>query len=161
VGFVPWFSCAAIVACLPSGSSCAMATPMVMPTNTDEIEDLRQLLAAHRQTLAILLKQVAKHGEAHAQPAQISGIAEARAEIGRLKQALRAEGVEVADAPNDQAPADWVASTQLAEEAQIINADVVGIVNARGADMSGAQGVQITGVQIGSMSKSRKAGRKK
>ena len=51
---------------------------LVIPMNTDEIEDLRQLLAAHRQTLAILLKQVAKQGEAHAQPAQIGGIAEAR-----------------------------------------------------------------------------------
>jgi hypothetical protein len=129
--------------------------------NTDEIEDLRQLLAAHRQTLAILLKQVAKQGEAHAQPAQINGIEEARAEIGRLKQALRTEGMEVADAPNDQAPSDWAASEQPAEEAQIINADIVGIVNARGAGISGARGVRITGVQVGSMSKKRKAGRKK
>jgi hypothetical protein len=129
--------------------------------NTDEIEDLRQLLAAHRQTLAILLKQVAKQGEAHAQPAQISGIAEARAQIGRLKQALRAEGLEVADAPNDEAPADWAASKQPPEGAQIINADIVGVVNASGADISGARGVRITGVQVGSRSKTRKAGGKK
>ncbi len=133
----------------------------VIAMNTDEIEDLRQLLAAHQQTLAILLRQVAKQGEAHAQPAQINGIAEARAEIARLKQALRDEQVEVADAPNDEAPADWAAVTQPSKGDQIINADVVGIVNARGADMSGARGVQITGVQIESMFKQRKAGRKK
>lgn len=129
--------------------------------NADETAGLRQLLAAHRQTLAILLKQLAKQGEAYAQPAQISGIGEARAEIERLKQTLRAEGVEVADALNDDTPADWEASKQPVEESQIINADVVGIVNARGADMAGAQGVRITGVQVGSMSKKRKAGRKK
>jgi hypothetical protein len=76
--------------------------------NADDIEDLWQLLAAHRQILAILLKQVAKHGEAYAQPAQISGIAEARAEIVRLKRALRAEGVAVADAPSDEEPASQV-----------------------------------------------------
>ena len=134
----------------------------MIPMTADEIEDLRQLLAAHRQTLAILLKQVAKQGEAHAQPAQISGIAEARAVIARLKQALRTEGVEVADAPNDYAlPPSAPTSTPPLEGSQIINADIVGIVNARGADISGARGVRITGVQVGSMSKTRKAGGKK
>jgi len=157
---LPWLRCAAIVACL-AGSSSAIAAPTVIPMTTDEIEDLRQLLAAHRQRLAILLKQLAKQGEAHAQPAQISGIAEARAEIGRLKQALRAEGVAVADVSNDEAPVDWAATKQPPEGSQMINADIVGIVNARGADMSGARGVRITGVQVGSMSKKRKAGRKK
>jgi hypothetical protein len=127
--------------------------------NADEIEDLCQLLAAHRQTLAILLKQVGMQGEAHAQPAQISGIAEARAAIARLKQALRDADEEVADAPNDQAQADAATSTPSVEGSQIINADIVGVVNASGADMSGAQGVNITAVQIGSMK--RKTGRRK
>lgn len=130
--------------------------------NANEIEDLRQLLAAQRHTLAILLKQVAKQGEAHAQPAQISGIAEARSEIARLKQTLRAEGVVVEDAQNDDAPPPSAATSTLSPEgAQIINADIVGVVNARGADMSGARGVRITGVQVGRISKKRKAGRKK
>jgi hypothetical protein len=129
--------------------------------NTDEIDDLQQLLAANRQRLMILLKQVAKQGEAHAQPGQISGIVEARAEIARLKQVLRTEGVEAADAPNDSAPEDLPVSKQPPKDAQIINADVVGIVNASGADMSGAQGVRITGVQVGSMTKKRKAGRRR
>jgi hypothetical protein len=128
--------------------------------NTDEIEELQLLLAAHRQTLTILLKQVARQGEAYAQPGQINGIAEARAEIARLKQTLRDEGVEVADAPNDKAPADLAASTQAPKADQIINADVVGIVNASGADMSRSKGVRITGVQVGRMTKKRKAGRK-
>jgi hypothetical protein len=128
--------------------------------NTDEIEDLRELLAAHRQTLATLLKQVAKQGEAHAPPAQISGIADARAAIVRLKQALRAEGVAVADAPNDDASVDPVASTQPSG-AQIINAEIAGVVDASGADFSGARGVQITGVQVDGRPKPRKPGRKK
>ena len=80
-----------------------------------------------------------------------------RAEIARLKQALRTEGVEVADAPSDQVPADPADSKQPPEASQIINADVVGVVNASGADMSGAQGVRITGVQIGSMSSNKRA----
>lgn len=78
--------------------------------NADELDDLRQLLATHRQTLAILLRQVAKHGEANAPPAQIGGIAEARMRIAELKQALRAQGEAVEDRLGDVAapllPAD-------------------------------------------------------
>ena len=71
-----------------------------MPTQ-DEIEQLRERLAAHRRTLATLLGQVARHTEAYAPPAQLGGIAEARAEIAKIKAALRAEGVAVEDHPDD------------------------------------------------------------
>src|SRR5688500_12308083 len=63
------------------------------------------LLAAHRRTLAHLLQQAAQYGgEVFAPPQTANGIAEARANIARIKAALRAGGVEVEDESNDQAP---------------------------------------------------------
>jgi hypothetical protein len=83
--------------------------------NADELDDLRRLLATYRKTLAILLRQVAQHGEANAPPAQIGGVAEARTRIAELKQALRAQGEAVDDLLADVAapllPADSSAGT--------------------------------------------------
>jgi len=42
---------------------------------------------------------------AYAPPGLAHGIAEARANIARVKGILRASGVEVADHPDDEAPA--------------------------------------------------------
>jgi hypothetical protein len=77
--------------------------------DADDITSLQKQLAAHRATLVVLLRQVATHTEAYAPPAQISGIAEARREIARLKAALRAAGVVVEDQADDEAAPDEVA----------------------------------------------------
>ena len=64
------------------------------------------LLAQYRDTLTHLLAQAAQYGgELFAPPATANGIAQARAEIGRMKAALRAGGVVVEDELNDEAPA--------------------------------------------------------
>src|SRR5262245_53837856 len=81
-------------------------------TDADDITSLQELLATHRQRLAILLRQVAIHGSAYAPPAQISDIAEARAEIARLKAALRAAGVVVDDQLGDEATLEEAARAQ-------------------------------------------------
>lgn len=72
----------------------------------DEILQQEQLLSAHRNTLAHLLRQKALHGSAHAPPSVLTGIDEARAEIARIKGVLRGWGIDADDAPDDsEAPA--------------------------------------------------------
>jgi hypothetical protein len=71
--------------------------------NEQEIENQRALLAAHRRTLSIHLNQLAlRGGEGYTPPEVINGIAEARANIRRIKQTLRGWGIKVADDPNDE-----------------------------------------------------------
>jgi hypothetical protein len=63
-----------------------------------------ELLGTYRRTLAHLLRQAAQFGgEVFAPPQTANGIAEARAEIRRIKEALRESGVAVEDEPNDNA----------------------------------------------------------
>jgi hypothetical protein len=63
------------------------------------------LLAVHRRTLAHLLRQTAQYGGAvFAPPQTANGIAEARAEIRRIKTILRGSEVIVEDEPNDEGP---------------------------------------------------------
>lgn len=63
------------------------------------------LLAAHRRTLAHLLQQAAQYGgEVFAPPQTANGIAEARADIQRIKAILREDGVTVEDEPGDIGP---------------------------------------------------------
>jgi hypothetical protein len=63
------------------------------------------LLATHRRTLAHLVAQAAQYGgEVFAPPQTANGIAEARAEIQRMKVALREGGGVVQDEPNDERP---------------------------------------------------------
>lgn len=69
--------------------------------NADEIKQLQQQLAAHRQTLGLLLEQVARLGTAYASPGQLNSIKDAREQIADLKQALRSQGVLVSDQFND------------------------------------------------------------
>lgn len=58
----------------------------------------QELLDTHRQTLVHLLKNAAAYGgETFAPPQVAAGIAQARAEIARLKPALRAAGAPVDD----------------------------------------------------------------
>ena len=67
----------------------------------DAIEQQRELLAIHRQSLAFHLKQLAKLGEAFAPPGLFHSISEARAHIRALKGNLRQSGVDVEDLPLD------------------------------------------------------------
>lgn len=76
-----------------------------MSPDPDAIAHQQQLLATHRRTLAHLLQQAAQYGgEVLAPPQTANGLAEARAAIDRVKQELRAQGVEVADDALDTAP---------------------------------------------------------
>src|SRR6266511_4381853 len=76
-----------------------------MSLDPDTITQQLALLAAHRRTLAHLLQQAAQFGgEVFAPPQTANGIAEARANIARIKAGLREGGVQVEDEPNDEAP---------------------------------------------------------
>ena len=69
----------------------------------DTIAQQLALIAAHRRALAQLLKQAAQHGgEVFAPPPTANQIAESRAEIRRIKAALRENGVALDDEPNDE-----------------------------------------------------------
>jgi hypothetical protein len=83
-------------------------TPGAQPTSDvspEEIDDQRELLDAHRRTLAVYLKQQARLGSAYAPPGVANGIREARAAIRRVKATLSGWGAAIADHPDDEAPA--------------------------------------------------------
>jgi hypothetical protein len=67
----------------------------------EEIAEQQQLLAAHRRTLAIYLKQQAMIGRAHSPPALINGIEDARSTIRRIKRILTDADVAVPNDPDD------------------------------------------------------------
>lgn len=73
-----------------------------MPTQ-QEIQGQHELLAAHRQTLAVYLKQRALHSEAYVPPAVEHGIRESRQQIRTIKARLHQWGISVADHPDDEA----------------------------------------------------------
>src|SRR5690349_13629837 len=91
-------------------------------SDQETIEQQRELLSIHRQSLAFHLKQLAKLGEAFAPPGLFHSISEARAHIRTLKTSLRQYGVDVEDLPLDEdasqsaplAPALIQASSQSA-----------------------------------------------
>ena len=74
-----------------------------MPTQ-QAIDSLRDLLARHRATLDHYLNQQAQLGKNYTPPGVANGITEARAEIQRIKEALRNWNVPVEDYPNEEAP---------------------------------------------------------
>jgi uncharacterized protein YjbI with pentapeptide repeats len=78
-----------------------VATPSV--SGQEDIARQQKLLATHRRTLAHYIDQLAIVGAAHARPEITHGIAEARANIARVKDILRTSGVAVADHPDDTA----------------------------------------------------------
>jgi uncharacterized protein YjeT (DUF2065 family) len=90
------------------------------------IHDLSSLLATERSRLAILLRQVAMHGWANALPAQISGIAEARSEIARLKAELHQLGEMVVDELLDQETDEERAQAATSGRGSIHIGDTVG-----------------------------------
>lgn len=71
-----------------------------MPLQED-IDTQQFLLQQHRATLAHYLGQRARLGEAYEPPGVGSGIAEARAEVQRIKSVLRGWDVTVKDLPDD------------------------------------------------------------
>ena len=110
-------------------------------------EELLLQLEAHRRRLAILETQVAMHGTAYAPPAQISGIDEARSAIAQILAVLRQRGFS-----QDQTPeihTTQATPTVPTSAAQIGQAEIGGVVSLPGANFSGAQHIQIIGVQIG------------
>jgi hypothetical protein len=70
----------------------------------EAIDQQRDLLAAHRRTLAQYLKQQALAGEANVPPAVWNGIVDARENIRRIKRGLRDWGAPVANHPDDESP---------------------------------------------------------
>lgn len=77
------------------------AAPPPAGGKANAIAAQRQLLDAHRATLAHSLHQLAITGSAHARPEIPHGITEARAGIARAKHALAALGAPAADHPDD------------------------------------------------------------
>jgi hypothetical protein len=67
----------------------------------EEITQQQELLAAYRRTLAVYLRQQAEIGHAYSPPGLISGIGDSREHIRRIKENLRASGVQVSDGPSD------------------------------------------------------------
>lgn len=68
----------------------------------EEIEEQKALLAAHRETLTIYLRRLARLGGiAQAPPEVIRGIEEAQKNISRIKSILRSWNISIEDHPND------------------------------------------------------------
>jgi hypothetical protein len=85
----------------------------------DTVNQQLALLATHRRTLAHLLAQAAQYGgEVFAPPATANGIAQARAEIQRIKAALRAGGVVVEDELNELLPVAGAGPARLTPHQQ-------------------------------------------
>ncbi len=81
-----------------------------MPTQ-EELQAQQELLAAHRRTLAVYLKQRALHGEAFVPPAVEHGMRESRQQIRAIKARLRTWGEPVADHPDDEETSDTTPGT--------------------------------------------------
>lgn len=69
--------------------------------SNEEIEQQLALLTMYRRTLSLYLQQRAKLGSAFMPPGVAHGIAEARADIARVKGILRGWGVTVDNHPDD------------------------------------------------------------
>jgi eukaryotic-like serine/threonine-protein kinase len=84
----------------------------------ETINGQRELLAAHRRTLAVYLRQQAELGVL-APPGVVNGIAETQSTIRRIKEQLRADGVPVEDEPNDEVqPATVAPPSRLSPQEQ-------------------------------------------
>ena len=89
-----------------------------MALDQETINAQLDLLAAHRRTLAVYLRQHAELGVL-VPPGVVNGIAEAQSAIRRIKELLRAEGVPVEDEPNDEVqPTSVAAPSRLALQEQ-------------------------------------------
>lgn len=89
-----------------------------MALDEETINAQLDLLATHRRTLAVYLRQQAELGVL-APPGVINGIAEAQSAIRDIKEQLRAADAPVGDEPNDNArPAASAAPTRLSPQEQ-------------------------------------------
>lgn len=94
-------------------------------SNASEIDLLAGLLTTHRKALAIRLEQLATHSPAYTPPAIFHDIDNARAEIDRLKTALRAAGAIVEDQPTDIETDEEQAAHQRPPMPRLIIGDIV------------------------------------
>src|SRR6476646_1030681 len=84
-----------------------------MALDQETINAQLALLAVHRRTLAVYLRQQAELGVL-APPGVVNGITEAQSVIRNIKEQLRANKVQVEDEPNDDIqPAAAVAPSRL------------------------------------------------
>jgi tetratricopeptide (TPR) repeat protein len=74
-----------------------------MALDQETINAQLELLAVHRRTLVVYLRQQAQLGVL-APPGVFNGIAETQSAIRRIKEQLRADGVPVEDHPDDERP---------------------------------------------------------
>ncbi|MBS1964519.1 MAG: hypothetical protein JST60_01675 [Chloroflexi bacterium SZAS-1] len=102
-------------------------------------------LAAHQARLAVIRIRLAEYG-IDAPKSLLIDRDEACAAIARLTAELRARGVPVDDTPGVDAAAPAAAP---ATAPQIGQAEIASIISLPGANFAGAQGIQITGVQLG------------
>jgi hypothetical protein len=89
-----------------------------MSFDQEAINAQLDLLAAHRRTLGVYLRQQAQLGVL-APPGVVNGIAETQSTIRRIKEQLRADSVQVEDEPNDEVqPAAVAAPSRLSAQEQ-------------------------------------------
>jgi NACHT domain len=111
-----------------------------MPLDQETIDQQLALLAQHRRTLAHLIAQAAQYGGAvFAPPATANGIAQARAEIRRIKAALRAGGVQVGDEEIDEEEVEVEPIPFQRAVGDIIDGDKVGGDKVSGDKVMGNQ----------------------
>lgn len=87
--------------------------------DSDDSTRHRELLSVHRRTLHHYLRQQATLGKAHTPPEISSGISEARTEIRRIKELLRAHGLDVTNEPQDDDIEPLTVSEQTAYHIRI------------------------------------------
>jgi len=90
----------------PDGNPVSPLPPPPPPAcnpSSDEVDEQRVLLRAHRHTLGVYLRRAAMVGSANIPPEVANGIREARDEIQRIKEVLRAWGASVDEHPDDRA----------------------------------------------------------
>src|SRR5438552_1034633 len=89
-----------------------------MSLDQEAIDNQLNLLAAHRRTLAVYLRQQAQLGVL-APPGVVNGIAETQSAIRGIKEQLRADNVQVEDEANDDMqPAAAPAPSHLTPQEQ-------------------------------------------
>jgi hypothetical protein len=85
----------------PPAPTSAQPAPAATGLSAAEITQQQKLLTIHRRTLASYIERLGILTTAHAPPEIPHGIAEARANIARVKGILRASEVTVGDHPDD------------------------------------------------------------
>lgn len=82
----------------------------------EQINDQLELLALHRRTHAILLKQLAQLGSSHAPPGIFHGIREAQISIRRVKTILQTWNILFEEHPDDEDDANAPLRVDISSE---------------------------------------------